>query len=165
MTIFVLFKFSIYIALWFPKAIQSFINYPALYPWAQNHLESLWFLDKPLRLGKGSWLVRGSSFPVRVPTLFPGHPTRLGSAQAGFTAVFEVFCLMFSECVYKTHSKATYRLFLDYLMFRIVPILIHFHSFIYPCVKLVLRSHLCEAVSMALGEENYSSANTVLPRK
>ena len=132
-------SFSICIALPFPKALQSFINYPALYPWALSHVESLWFLDKPLRLAKGSCLVRCSSLPVRIPTLFPGHPTRLGSVQAGFIAVFEVLCLMFSECVYKIHSKVIYRLLWDYLMFGIFPVTIHSHPFISPSIKTCIE--------------------------
>ena len=102
-------------------------------------MESLWFLDKPLRLGKGCCLVRSSSFPVRIPTLFLGHPTQLGSAQAGLIAVFEVLCLMFSECVYKIHSKLTYRLLWDYLMFGIFPVTVHSHSFICPFIKTCVK--------------------------
>lgn len=136
---FLLLSFSICIALPFPKALQSFIYYPALHPWALSHMESLWFLDKPLRLGKGCCLVRSSSLPVRIPTLFPGHPTQLGSAQAGLIAVFEVLCLMFSECVYKIHSKVTYRLLWDYLMFGIFPVTVHSHSFICPFIKTCVK--------------------------
>lgn len=96
--------------------------------------------------------MRASSLPVRVPTLFPGHPTHLGSAQAGIIAVFEDLCLMFSECVYRIHSKVTYRLFLDYFVFWIFPIMIYFHAIIFPTsLTPVLRFCLCQAVSKALG--------------
>lgn len=98
--------------------------------------------------------MRGSSFPVRVPTLFPVHPTQLGSAQAGFVAVFEVLCLMFSERVYKIHSKVTHRLFLDYFMFWIFPSVLDFHSFIHPFIKIYI-----ETPSM-LGKEQGSGKRT-----
>lgn len=96
--------------------------------------------------------MRASSLPVRVPTLFPGHPTHLGSAQAGFIALFEDLCLMFSECVYRIHSKVTYRLFLDYFMFWIFPITIHFHAIISPISLIpILRFCLCQAMNKVLG--------------
>lgn len=157
MLIFVSLWFSVFSELPFLQALQSFINYPALCPWALSHLESLWFLDKSLRLGKGSWLVRGSSLPVGIPTLFPGHLTQLGSAQAGFIAVFEVLCLMFPECVHKIHSKVTYRLFSGYLMFWIFPVAIHFHSLVYTFMETYTRLPFYVSQWARLpGEESHS---------
>lgn len=96
--------------------------------------------------------MRSSSLPVRIPTLFPGHPTQLGSAQAGLIAVFEVWCLMFSECVYKIHSKVTYRLLRDYLMFGIFPVTVHSHSFTCPFIKTCVKWSSMSGSELGSGE-------------